>query len=500
MTCCICHAHYRMAPFQSVVLMIVAAAAILFLYMPPTTSAERYPPPPPPRSPFTMPVPTSHNQNLEDIPFFEDEALSFLTNQESHSSRTTSPSKQPQRPITKPRTTMDRILNKNHRREEEEEDEDDDAFHSVFVDKNGNEYEPYSLAWRYLGVYMDCDVDEMGVGNYYYSSQKSGGSSNTGYIYDDEDYGQWDDDDVDIDEINSWYRRLLRQSPTKPQQPQSQAQSRNRQRELSGSADDGNDCSRKVLWAAYHDPRYSGGSIGEYQYYNFTSGDYTKDFCQTRRCVRMDCHEPNTHFKLVGVYKESDGLVDWAEQLFKHQGYCLWSDDDYETMQNRREYWPYYCRKLYYSGEDGSTLYMDVRPQSEGNIDVGIYLDEQCVTPSSYTFSDYIMMYYSYYGYYDTGQQIAATWENAIELWNEYMAPFKVCQPCRAYDLDTYLYRSDDDQSGSRSNSQDNRFLDENDGEGEEEQWGFNCYDDAGYTNCNQVGSRRYTSCTTGFS
>ena len=33
----------------------------------------------------------------------------------------------------------------------------------------------------------------------------------------------------------------------------------------------------------------------------------------------MDCHEPNTHMQLIGVYKESDGLMEWAEQLFKHQ-------------------------------------------------------------------------------------------------------------------------------------------------------------------------------------
>jgi hypothetical protein len=31
---------------------------------------------------------------------------------------------------------------------------------SYFVDSSGNEYEPYALAWRYLGMYMDCDVDD----------------------------------------------------------------------------------------------------------------------------------------------------------------------------------------------------------------------------------------------------------------------------------------------------------------------------------------------------
>jgi hypothetical protein len=31
---------------------------------------------------------------------------------------------------------------------------------SFFVDSSGNQYEPYALAWRYLGMYMDCDVDD----------------------------------------------------------------------------------------------------------------------------------------------------------------------------------------------------------------------------------------------------------------------------------------------------------------------------------------------------
>lgn len=31
------------------------------------------------------------------------------------------------------------------------------------------------------------------------------------------------------------------------------------------------------------------------------------------------------------------------------------------------------------------------------------------------------------------------------------------------------------------------RIREENDGQGDAEQWGYDCYDDAGYRNCNQV-------------
>ena len=36
----------------------------------------------------------------------------------------------------------------------------DDASSFYLVDKDGNEYEPYSLAWRYLGMYVDCDMED----------------------------------------------------------------------------------------------------------------------------------------------------------------------------------------------------------------------------------------------------------------------------------------------------------------------------------------------------
>lgn len=68
-----------------------------------------------------------------------------------------------------------------------------DAFQSVLVDSDGNAYEPYAIAWRYLGLYIDCD--------------------------DDDDEEGADDDDGEG-------------------------------RRLSGDHGDDEDCSRKLLWAA----------------------------------------------------------------------------------------------------------------------------------------------------------------------------------------------------------------------------------------------------------
>ena len=75
--------------------------------------------------------------------------------------------------------------------------ESNDNQGSYLVDENGDAYEPYSLAWRYLGMYVDCDPNE--------------DSRN-------------DQDDHDQDD--------------------------HEQRKLESGSGDGDDCSRKILWAA----------------------------------------------------------------------------------------------------------------------------------------------------------------------------------------------------------------------------------------------------------
>jgi len=303
-----------------------------------------------------------------------------------------------------------------------------EEWESYLVDRKGNEYEPYALAWRYLGMYIDCDINN----------------------------GSCDNDDDD-----------------------------------DGGSGDDNEATRKVLWAAYVDPRYKGGSIGEYQFYDWTTDTWDTSTCKTKRCAKMDCHVvDHSHYKLVGVFKETDGLTDWAEQLFKHEGYCVWNDDDtYSFMEQYRQNWVSSCVQLNLPDDYGNTLYLNTQPQPEGNMTYGIYLDEDCLEVSPYSnFADYVVSYYTYYyGNSDTGYTQAAQWNSTFDMWNEYMNTYKVCQPCRAYSLNI----NDGDGNSGDGNSGDGdrrRFLDgdENDGEGEEEQWGYNCYDDAGYTNCNQ--------------
>ncbi|KAL7521005.1 hypothetical protein ACHAWX_005695 [Stephanocyclus meneghinianus] len=308
-----------------------------------------------------------------------------------------------------------------------------DNYVSYLVDSNGNAYEPYSLAWRYLGLYIDCEI------------------ANSTNFYKYYNYNQ---------------RKLPEQSN-----------------------EDGQ-CERKLLWAAYVDPRYQGNTIEEYQFYDLKNGTWDDSTClasgSSHRCVRMDCHEPRTQFKLVGVFKETEGMYDFTEQLFKHEGYCIWQgeEDDgvYDTMKEWMEKWPTSCKKLTLPDYYGNTLYVAVHPLPEGNMTLEVYTDNKCtVLSEEVDLESYILMLYSYYGYNQRGQQVAQQYSEAIETWNEKMSIFKICQPCRAYNL---FY---DDGNEKKEHNHRNRALggNANDGEGEEQER-YNCYDDAGYTNVNQ--------------
>ena len=114
----------------------------------------------------------------------------------------------------------------------------------------------------------------------------------------------------------------------------------------------------------YVDLDYEGGGIGEYQYwdrdtqsYNDTACYYAEDgsgsgdnnngddaaddqYARSKsRCAKMDCHEPDTNWSVLGFFKHRN-YDDWMEQLFKHEGMCVWNDEEYAFMKNARKAWP----------------------------------------------------------------------------------------------------------------------------------------------------------------
>lgn len=81
----------------------------------------------------------------------------------------------------------------------------------------------------------------------------------------------------------------------------------------------------------------------------------------------------------------------------------------------------------------------------------------------------------------------------SLAMWNSVFNTWTICHPCVAYDLNNVGYNADDDASrGSMYNTY--RFGYDDDYSyylyGADQQSDFDCYDDADYTNVNQVSTR----------
>jgi len=261
-----------------------------------------------------------------------------------------------------------------------------------------------------------------------------------------------------------------------------------------GSNDGGTEegCTRYLLWAAYVDTEYTDGcGIGEYQQWDrfenkwdTTPCDYAPDGCN--RCAKMDCHLENTHFSILGFFKHKN-WDDWMEQLFKHEGICVWSDEEYAFMQQTRGVWPHGCIDTGKTNDNGDELYYNVRPSQNGRMAVGLYTDVYC--KEDYPADTYEIEtlvgnifqggsggsgdYSNYDWSYEDLEESQARWDSAFDAWH-------ICHPCVAHDLENTggdKYSCNDDDGGGRRLG----------GEGCETGEAFSCYDDAGYTNVNQV-------------
>lgn len=233
----------------------------------------------------------------------------------------------------------------------------------------------------------------------------------------------------------------------------------------------------------YVDLNYQEGGIGEYQYYDPYTQSWDDSACSIHgngRCALMDCHlTDTTTWTLMGVFKEASyfGNDAFFEQLFKHEGICVWNDADlYDFMSDARESsWPQGCvstgmaiKNKYYSN-GGSYLYLDLKPTWNGNMTYGLYTDEICKT--DYEGTDITAE--------DVAKYLGLLYGDSLEMWNDAMEAYKVCQPCMAYNLKNTKQNNPIYQY---SDGGDNNYYykyDVNYGY-------FQCWDDANYVNVNQ--------------
>jgi hypothetical protein len=250
----------------------------------------------------------------------------------------------------------------------------------------------------------------------------------------------------------------------------------------------------------YVDLNYKGGGIGEYYYQDAYSGEWDYTGCDTHpsssgRCAPMDCHFSNTTtWTLMGVYKEAEyfGNNAFFEQLFKHEGVCVWNDDDlYSFMSTARQnYWPEGCVQTNSYVKDSDTgyysyLYLDLKPTYNGNMTYGLYTDEVC--KYEYKGSQVTVAY--------VAQSMGLLYGSNLYQWNEALEVYKVCQPCMAYNLknayqsddyvsNNYYYGGNDNYYNYRRERRTKGYLDYASSDPNEGY--FQCNDDAGYLNVNQ--------------
>lgn len=246
----------------------------------------------------------------------------------------------------------------------------------------------------------------------------------------------------------------------------------------------------------YVDLNYEGGGIGEYQYWDRWNNQWNTDPCKYSsngdgRCAKMDCHLQDTHWSLLGLFKHQS-LDDWMEQLFKHEGVCVWTENEYDFMGDAREEWPDACQCSDTTTSSGAQIYYDVKPLSGGRITIGLYTDTRCVEEYVPTGSDDPITVENVVGNFlggDGGDDSSSSLQSSLEEWDSALQAFRICQPCVAYDLNNVGYNADDDASKGSSYWTYQNGYDDNNYNGNANANGddFDCYDDADYTNVNQV-------------
>lgn len=220
------------------------------------------------------------------------------------------------------------------------------------------------------------------------------------------------------------------------------------------SGDEGSDgygCSRWMMWAAYYNPTYGGGGRDEYfnygedEFYSYESGNYYN--ITNEPVSRLDCHNPETEWVLIGVYREE--FYQFLEQISKH----LWAIDEYEyvvALAGLAYMTDADCWQVG-NDDDGTAIYAGIQPLSGGNFQISLYTDGVCLNPDDtlgMTFDDFGLtssmqlssgdggnddgaydddVYANLYAYWQETQEYTLT------LLNEVYEEYKYCTLCMDY-------------------------------------------------------------------
>lgn len=180
-----------------------------------------------------------------------------------------------------------------------------------------SDYDEYQQAWRLMGFMIDCNDFS------YYDAENNNNNNNHG-SNDQNDTGEGCARYVIWAAVSFFFFPRVRYS------------SRKRRNALVNEST--NDpilifYYYYLVSLQYVDLQYQGGGLGEYQFYDRSTNSWDKTTCMydtngaNARCAKMDCHLSDTHWSLLGFFKHKD-YDDWMEQLFKHEGICVWTDEE----------------------------------------------------------------------------------------------------------------------------------------------------------------------------
>ncbi|KAG7340905.1 polymorphic outer membrane domain containing protein [Nitzschia inconspicua] len=229
----------------------------------------------------------------------------------------------------------------------------------------------------------------------------------------------------------------------------------------SNQEDNAQECQRYLLWAAYIDQGYDANT--EYMHYDRHSSSWNKDACNShqgrRRCVKMDCHESTTNWKLLGIFKERQYDA-FLESVLQFQGDCVWNDNEYKFMQAMATDgmpWPVECTAV-----QDTDLYYHVQPSAGGFMNVALYEDEKCsklYTGDGMSIESVL------------APTVSSTLRQEIDTWNDALQAFTYCQPCNAIDLVSTLNRN------TQANAEGDRYGQANDQNNNNNNGAFVCQD-----------------------
>jgi len=247
-------------------------------------------------------------------------------------------------------------------------------------------------------------------------SFSSNGESEEPYVDPGEDYDMW----------SQAYRMLGGFIDCDHTKSQNSHDSGNNKNQAAGQG-----CSRWMLWASYVDPNYQGN--GYYEYF----GD--------NPVGKLDCHNPNTEWQLLGVYRQE--FYQFIEQISKH----LWAIDEYEYVVALAGLAYMTKNECFYVGKTnkGESIYASVAPKPYGKFEMALYTDGYCLTPdenTGYTYDSFGL--YSDVSLEKNGQNnnggnnggnsYASEWwqdaqEYTFQMLNDVYEPYKYCTSCIDY-------------------------------------------------------------------